>query len=103
MDTAPEPDCTTCGACCRGAFDVVPVDPEDPMGAHPEVTREHLDGWRSMAFVPGACGGTQCAALTGDDEVGWRCRIYADRPIPCRELEVGSRDCRRARRRLGIG
>jgi Fe-S-cluster containining protein len=96
-------DCATCGACCRDAFDVVAVDPTDPMGDHADLTRTHLDGWRSMARVPGSCGGTQCAALRGSAIDGpWRCTIYDDRPIPCRTLEVGSTDCLQARQALGL-
>jgi len=93
-----EPDCRTCGACCREAFDVVAVEPTDPMRSHPGVTRGHLDGWRSMARVPGSCGGTQCAALQGDGlGAPWRCTIYDDRPQPCRALQAGSTDCFEAR------
>jgi Fe-S-cluster containining protein len=97
-------DCRTCGACCRDAFDVVAIEPTDPMAAHPKLTRTHLDGWRSMARVPGSCGGTQCGALGGDGvEAPWRCTIYDDRPKPCRELLVGSADCLEARDALGLG
>jgi len=99
---ATELDCGTCGACCRDAFDVVAIEPSDPMGGHATVTRAHLDGWRSMARVPGSCGGTQCAALGGDGPP-WRCTIYEDRPQPCRELQMGSRDCLGARDALGLG
>ena len=90
-----------CGACCREAFDVVAVEPSDPMGAHPHITRAHLDGWRSMARVPGSCGGSQCAALAGGMAAPWRCTIYDDRLLPCRALEVGSPDCLQARSALG--
>jgi len=81
---------------------VVAIEPDDPMGPHPELTRTHLDGWRSMCRVPGDAGQTRCAALAGDGQDPWRCTIYADRPTPCRELEVGSPDCLLARKRLGF-
>ncbi|MEQ1503262.1 MAG: YkgJ family cysteine cluster protein [Myxococcota bacterium] len=100
IDPPPVLDCATCGACCREAFDVVAVAPDDPMGPHPELLTVHLDGWRSVRRVPGA-GGSRCAALSAG--APWRCTIYDDRPIPCRELAVGSDDCLEARRRLGIG
>jgi Fe-S-cluster containining protein len=96
-------DCGSCGACCREAFDVVAVEPDDPMGAHPDLVRVHLDGWRSMCRVPGLSGKTRCAALTGDGEAApWQCSIYADLPTTCRALEVGSEDCLLARRRVGL-
>ena len=31
------------------------------------------------------------------------CRMYAERPTPCRVVEPGGRECRDARRRRGIG
>lgn len=96
-------DCGTCGACCREAFDVVAVEPDDPMGPHPELTRIHLDGWRSMRRIPGRDGQTCCAALSGDGErTPWRCTIYTDRPATCCDLAVGSEDCLLARRVLDI-
>ena len=96
-------DCGSCGACCREAFDVVAVEPDDPMGPHPDLVREHLDGWRSMRRVPGLLAKDQCAALEGNaDREPWRCTIYGDRPVTCRELETGSEDCLLARRRLGF-
>lgn len=99
----PPLDCGTCGACCREAFDVVAVEPDDPMGEHAELVQVHLDGWRSMRRVPGLYGKTRCAALVGDgDGAPWRCTLYADRPTSCRELELGSANCLLARRRLGL-
>lgn len=96
-------DCGSCGACCRHAFNVVAVEPDDPMGTHPDLVREHLDGWRSMRRVTGPHGTDQCAALEGDGEPEpWRCGIYNDRPVTCRALEVGSEDCLLARSRLGL-
>jgi Fe-S-cluster containining protein len=98
-----ELDCGTCGACCRGAFDVVAIEPDDAMGPHPALVREHLDGWRSMRRVPCHLGTDKCAALAGSGGgEPWRCTIYDDRPATCRELAVGSADCLLARRRLGI-
>lgn len=94
-----ELDCATCGACCREAFDVVAVAPDDPMGEHPGLVNAHLDGWRSMRRVP-CGGGTRCAALSGP--APWRCTIYPDRPAPCRELTAGDADCLEARRRVGL-
>lgn len=96
--------CDPCGACCREAFDSVPVGPEDEhtARAHPELIRVADDGWRDLARVPSACG-TRCAALRGDGGTQpFRCVIYADRPSACRDLEPGSWNCWFARKRVGL-
>jgi Fe-S-cluster containining protein len=101
----PPVECLTCGACCREAFDAVPVEPGDPTtAAHPELVQVHDDGWRSLRRVPSPTGcGTRCAALTGDGaEQPFHCVIYADRPTACRELEAGSDNCLLARRRVAL-
>lgn len=94
----PALDCQTCGACCREGYDAVEVGVRDPVRKkHPEliVTR---DGRLGMARE-----GSRCAALSGDGvNEPHACRIYADRPKPCRELDVSSTNCLIARRRVGL-
>lgn len=95
--------CDPCGACCREAFDSVPVGPDDAHTAerHPELIRVE-DGWRDLKRVPTACG-TRCVALRGDGaSAPYRCVIYADRPSACSELEPGSWNCWFARKRVGL-
>jgi len=74
--------CATCAACCCRlevmllGDDGVPdryID-EDTWGG--QVMRRLDDGW--------------CAALDRDS---MRCTIYAQRPLICREFELGSADC----------
>ena len=100
------PSCDTCGACCREAFDSVPVDDEDArrLAAHPQMIRVHDDGWRDLARVPSPLGrGTRCAALVGGGEgAPFRCLVYPARPTACRELAPGSEACLTARRRVGL-
>ncbi len=103
----PPVDCATCGACCREAFDSVPVSDDEPIRvARPHLVVDHADGWRDLARVPSDVhpGRTRCAALTGNGEPGspYRCSVYACRPTPCRELEEGSENCLLARRRVGL-
>ena len=97
--------CDDCGACCREAFDSVPVGPEDDAVAvaFPELIRLASDGWRDLQRVPTAAG-TKCICLrgTGATNEPFRCTIYADRPTNCRELEVASENCDLARRRVGL-
>lgn len=100
----PPLSCDPCGACCREAFDAVPVGPDDEhtARAHPERVQTHADGWRDLVRVPTPTG-TRCNALTGDGcSAPFRCVIYADRPTACRELEPGSANCLLARRRVGL-
>ncbi|NCG19325.1 MAG: hypothetical protein GWP91_09990 [Rhodobacterales bacterium] len=98
-------NCDPCGACCREAFDSVPVGPEDEATAlaHPEFIRQYDENWRDLKRVPTATG-TRCAALCNDGSQGqpYRCVIYAGRPSPCRDLEVGGTNCLYARRRVGL-
>ena len=103
----PTPSCDPCGACCREAFDSVPVSDEDlaRLGPHADVVREHDDGWRDLHRVPSPLGcGTRCVALRGDGgaDTPFRCVVYAVRPQNCRDLDPGSEACLTARRRVGI-
>ena len=96
----PQYDCATCGACCRAAYDSVPVTDEDAarLAGYPELIRVHDDGWRDLHRT-----GENCVALRGDGTAEpFRCIIYELRPTNCRDLEPGSPGCRTARQRLGI-
>ena len=72
--------CLVCGICCNGVlFKDVELQPGDDAGrlrtlAHPLETR------RGRIRFP-----QPCAALGVD----CRCRIYADRPVRCRDFECG--------------
>ena len=101
----PPPDCLTCGACCREAFDAVPVEDGDAARLpDPSWFVTEDDGWRSMRRVPSPTGcGTRCAALRGDGAATpFTCVVYADRPDTCRDLAIGSEGCLQARRRVGL-
>lgn len=99
-------DCRTCGACCRAAYGVVVVSPRDPVvKAHPELIHrgDHLveirrDGDRCAALE----GGSDGAARDPAEFTPFTCRIYQDRPRPCREFEVAGAHCLTARRRVGL-
>jgi hypothetical protein len=91
-------DCRQCGACCREGYDAVEIGVRDPVRKkHPELVTLR-DGRLGMARE-----GSRCAALSGDGvEAPHVCRIYSDRPKPCRELAVSSTNCLIARRRVGL-
>ncbi len=98
--------CASCGACCREAFDAVPVEEGDPTPEHhPELVMGEPGAWREIRRVPSPTGcGTRCAALNGDGSVTspFHCAIYAHRATACRELEPGSPNCHLARVRTNL-
>lgn len=89
--------CSDCGACCRSAFDVVPIRPREPVRRRHPAMIAVGNGVFSMLRR-----GDRCAALSGPDAGPYTCGIYADRPRVCRDLEVGGRNCLIARRRVGL-
>lgn len=95
------PNCLDCGACCREAFDSVPVELAAQQRLPDELIRRHDDGWVDLQRVPSPLGcGTRCAALRGGPP--YTCVVYALRPDNCRDLEAGSEACLMARRRVGL-
>jgi Fe-S-cluster containining protein len=94
-------DCLACGACCREAYDSVPVtEADEVLRVHPELIRRDGD-WVDLQRVPSPTGcGTRCVALRGDGP--FTCAIYAVRPQTCRDVEQGEAGCLFARRRVGL-
>jgi hypothetical protein len=97
------PDCQSCGACCRSAYQSVEVGRRDPFRkAHPD----HVVDRGSYLEVRRQ--GDRCAALHGGDIEGGRvttayhCVVYDDRPRTCRDFTLGSDHCLTARRRVGL-
>lgn len=95
-----ELDCVQCGACCRAAYHSVTVERDDPVvEAHPDIIVDRGQ------YVELRRAGDRCAMLEGGDDGGatpYTCRIYATRPVPCREFEIASDNCLTARRRVGL-
>lgn len=99
--------CDPCGACCREAFDSVPVSDTDleRIVEPSKWVNTHEDGWRDLRRNPSPSGaGTRCRALSGDGakSAPFRCHIYAQRPTNCRDLEIASEGCLMARRRVRL-
>lgn len=101
--------CLNCGACCaafRVAFHWSETDAH-PQGCVPRAWTGVLDPHRVAMRGTDACE-PHCAALVGTVGLDVQCRIYAQRPSPCRELgaawEQGeaSPQCDRARARYGL-
>ena len=92
----PDLDCQSCGACCREAYHSVTVPPRDPVVArHPDLVV------RRSGYLEILRDGDRCAALTGTGD-RYACRIYEDRPRPCRDFTRQSANCLEARRRVGL-
>ncbi len=78
--------CTTCpAACCR--LEVLCIGDHD---IPPHLTDTDAEGYLVMRRLDDGW----CAAL---DRRAMRCSIYALRPLPCREFEMGGLDCRAER------
>jgi hypothetical protein len=91
-------DCLDCGACCREAFDAVPVEASNPLlRSHPEWIRRDLEGFDAYLPRPGG----RCVALA-PEHPPHRCTVYDARPESCRDFEQGSRNCLEARTRVGL-
>jgi len=43
-----------------------------------------------------------CAALQQSEDGGFACRVYEQRPAPCREVQIGDDKCVQARARHGL-
>jgi len=92
--------CLDCGACCK-SFRVSFYWAEAP-------ERGLLDAWTEQVTPHVACmKGTNasqpyCAALGKGDAGPMACGVYAYRPSPCREVEIGDEKCLRARGMHGM-
>jgi Fe-S-cluster containining protein len=84
--------CSTCpAACCR--LEVLCIGDHD-IPAH--LTETDAAGYLRMRRLDDGW----CSAL---DRTEMNCSIYARRPLPCREMEMGGADCLNERARLAAG
>lgn len=79
----PEVTCTSCQACCCRLEVMIMTDTGVP--------EEHIarDDWGSETMLRLSDG--WCSAL---DRNTYMCSIYENRPLVCREFEMGSDECR---------
>jgi hypothetical protein len=92
-------DCLACGACCYGPAEYVAVVAADLRGMSARTQGRYVVERRDRRFLKMVHG--RCAALHAR-QGHFSCRIYAERPSPCRVVEPGGRECLDARRRHGI-
>jgi len=92
-------DCQACAACCRHAYDLVPVTRrEAAVVRHPPL----IESKGRLLYIRRDAQKRRCAALAGEAAGPYRCTIYADRPATCRDFASGSASCVEARRRVGL-
>src|SRR5690349_8530014 len=84
--SAPVPDCLHCGACCAFSADWPAF-----IGEHDadDIPARYVDDERGTM----RCEGNRCTALEGVIGDRVRCRVYAARPLVCREFAAGSPEC----------
>ena len=99
-EAAADSPCTSCGACCA-SFRVSFYWAEAAEHGLSEDLYEALTP--TLACMKGTHHKTpRCVALSG--AVGQRvtCLAYTQRPSPCREVQVGDAQCRKARAQHGL-
>lgn len=90
--------CQVCGACCRHAYDLVPLSRKEPiLQSHPEL----IDRRGKQLSILRDPEQRRCAALAGPPLGPFGCTVYTSRPSTCREFSAGSSSCLDARRRVG--
>ena len=97
----PEPaPCQHCGACCA-AFRVSFYWGEAEALGLPAALTERRDA-HHLCMKGTSQSSPHCAALTGAVGQSVTCTVYAQRPSPCRDLQVGDAMCNRARALHGL-
>ncbi len=104
-----EYDCRRCGACCLtsspapGYVLLAGDEPAQLQSLGLPVVAD-VDGAARLNTLPhDAPGGSDaCCAFEGAPGYPCTCQIYDARPSRCREFEMGSEACRRARLQAGL-
>ncbi|GAB3387172.1 YkgJ family cysteine cluster protein [Lysobacter fragariae] len=101
--------CLTCGACCASFRVSLHWSETEPtlQGITPAELTERIDA-HQVAMRGTWAKQPRCIALQGDVGVHAHCRIYEQRPSPCRQVEASwehgapDRHCDRARTLHGL-
>lgn len=92
--------CITCGACCSH-FSVSFYWQEAEQRGIDEATLVQITPWR-VAFAGTVSKPVRCVHFNGAVGEESFCRIYEQRPHPCRELQPGDEKCQKARAAHGL-
>lgn len=87
--------CLSCGACCMTYRVSFYWAEADARGLAPGLTEQVTPTISCMAGTNART--PHCAALRGTV-----CSVYAQRPEPCREVQIGDAKCLRARAHHGL-
>lgn len=96
-DEADNP-CISCGACC--ATYRVSFYWTEGLALPPALTERLTPHLGCMAGTSSKA--PHCRALQGQVGASSGCSVYAQRPSPCRELQMGDAQCQRARAHHGL-
>ena len=100
MNAPADNPCLDCGACCKSFrvsfYWAEALERGLPEGWTEQVTPQLLCRQGTNASAP------YCAALGMGDAGLMACGVYAHRPSPCREVEMGDEKCSRARGMHGL-
>lgn len=95
MTDSTDNPCLSCGACCK-TFRVSFYWAEADERALPATLTEQVTP--HIACMAGTnASKPHCAALGKGDAGPMACGVYASRPSPCREVQVGDDKCTKAR------
>ncbi len=92
--------CQACGACCATFRVSFYWADADARGLPAELTEQINPRFGCMAGTNHRT--PRCTALGGTIESEVSCRVYEQRPEPCREVQAGDGQCLKARARHGL-
>jgi Fe-S-cluster containining protein len=92
--------CLACGACCM-SYRVSFYWAEAEERGLPATLTEQLNPFLSCMTGTNAKQ-PHCAALQQSGDSSFACRVYEQRPAPCREVQIGDDKCVQARARHGL-
>ena len=92
--------CQACGACCATFRVSFYWADADARGLPAELTEQINPRFGCMAGTNHRT--PRCAALGGTIESEVSCRVYEQRPEPCREVQASDGQCLKARARHGL-
>jgi Fe-S-cluster containining protein len=99
-DTSELNPCLACGACCK-SYRVSFYWAEAEERGLPAFLTEQVNP--HLACMAGTnAKRPHCAALQQSADGAFACRVYEQRPAPCREVQIGDDKCLQARARHGL-
>jgi Fe-S-cluster containining protein len=100
MNAVTDNPCLSCGACCM-SYRVSFYWAEAEQRGLPASLTEQVTPFLSCMAGTNAKQ-PRCGALRQAADGSFACRVYAQRPDPCREVQIGDSKCLQARMRHGL-